>query len=312
IIEEINLVKAEDESSSQEPDFFECADGKYVISNELMCDGQSDCDDESDESEETCQDITCGEDAFRCKYGACVGKESLCDKIMTSIRALNYVLRRRSKIIPGIPLSSLSPYYYNTNSIIKRYASQKSTSEISKVDGNEYGNQLQTSFAEVVKENTKSAWYVSVIIAGVGVTALTFYVIFRELFSDKSPNGVYGKALDRCMKDPKVVDALGEPIKAFGEESRRGRRRHVNHAVFKQNGRMHMRMQFYIQGIRKRGTVYLEVCEDNSGKFVYRYLFVQLEDMFHSVIVVEDNRANEMQSNKIDDVTPFNIPVISQ
>lgn len=70
---------------------------------------------------------------------------------MTSIRALNYVLRRRSKIIPGIPLSSLSPYYYNTNSIIKRYASQKSTSDISKVDDNEHDNQLQTSFAEVGK-----------------------------------------------------------------------------------------------------------------------------------------------------------------
>ncbi|KAK0180121.1 hypothetical protein PV327_005794 [Microctonus hyperodae] len=230
---------------------------------------------------------------------------------MTSIRALNYVLRRRTKIIPGVPLSSLSPYYYNTNSLIKRYASQKS-SEISKVDGNEHGNQLQTSFAEVVKENTKSAWYVSVIIAGVGVTALMFYAIFRELFSDKSPNSVYGKALDRCMKDPKVVDALGEPIKAFGEESRRGRRRHVSHAVYEQNGRMHMRMQFYIQGIRKRGTVHLEVREDDSGKFVYRYLFIQLEDMLHSVIVVEDNRADEMQSNKIDDVTPFNIPIMSQ
>lgn len=68
-------------SSNEKPDFFECADGKHVITNELMCDGRIDCDDESDESDETCQDVTCGEDAFRCQYGACVGKESLCDNV---------------------------------------------------------------------------------------------------------------------------------------------------------------------------------------------------------------------------------------
>lgn len=65
----------------------------------------------------------------------------------------------------------------------------------------------------------------------------------------------------------------GEPIKAFGEESRRGRRRHVSHAVYEQNGRKHMRMQFYIQGIRKRGTVHLEVREVNYNIILlYTYI----------------------------------------
>lgn len=54
-----------------------------------------------------------------------------------------------------------------------------------------------------------------------------FYMIFNELFSSKSPNNIYSKALERCIKDPKVVNALGEPIKAYGEESRRGRRGHI-------------------------------------------------------------------------------------
>lgn len=78
-----------------------------------------------------------------------------------------------------------------------------------------------------MKENTKSAWYLSVIIAGVGVTSIMFYTIFKELFSSDSPNGVYGKAVKRIEKDVDLMEAIGEPLKAYGEESRRGRRGHA-------------------------------------------------------------------------------------
>ncbi|XP_063983289.1 mitochondrial import inner membrane translocase subunit Tim21 [Diachasmimorpha longicaudata] len=223
---------------------------------------------------------------------------------MATIRAVNHILRRRPFALPGV-LTSSSSCYFGTGGI-RQSSSQKS---VSKVDESNAGGQLPTTFAEVVKENTKSAWYVSVIIAGVGVTAVMFYAIFRELFSGKSPNSVYSKALDRIMRDPKVLDALGEPIKAFGEENRRGRRRHVSHTVYMHNDKQYMRMQFYVQGLRKRGTVHLEVREDDSGNFVYRYLFLQLEDMLRSVIIVEDNRAAELQTNKIEDVAPFAFPL---
>lgn len=62
---------------------------------------------------------------------------------------------------------------------------------------------------------------------GLGLTGALFYAIFSELFSDKSPNGVYSKTMDRCIKDDRVSGSLGEPIKGYGEETRRGRRRHV-------------------------------------------------------------------------------------
>ena len=82
-------------------------------------------------------------------------------------------------------------------------------------------------FSLIVKENTKSAWYLSIIVGGVGLTGFILFTIFKELFSDKSPNGVYKKALERCLKDSRILDALGEPVKAYGEESRRGRRGHI-------------------------------------------------------------------------------------
>jgi import inner membrane translocase subunit TIM21 len=80
-----------------------------------------------------------------------------------------------------------------------------------------------------VKETAKTASYLGVILAGVGVTAVIFYQVFRELFSSKSPNSVYTTSLKKCCKDPRVIDSLGEPIKGFGEETRRGRRRHVRY-----------------------------------------------------------------------------------
>jgi len=72
----------------------------------------------------------------------------------------------------------------------------------------------------VVKETAKMASYFGVILAGIGVTAVIFYQIFRELFSSKSPNSVYTTSLKKCCQDPRVIDSLGEPIKGFGEETR--------------------------------------------------------------------------------------------
>lgn len=51
---------------------------------------------------------------------------------------------------------------------------------------------------------------------------------------------------------------MGAPIKGFGEESRRGRRQRVAHTSFERNGVPHIRMRFYVQGIRNKATVHLE------------------------------------------------------
>lgn len=55
-----------------------------------------------------------------------------------------------------------------------------------------------------------------------------------------------------------MQDALGTPIKGFGEETRRRRRQHVAHSIYQRNGKQYIRMQFYIQGLRNKATVHLE------------------------------------------------------
>lgn len=135
---------------------------------------------------------------------------------------------------------------------------------------NRSSNDLTTDvkpLGERIKENTKTASYTGVIVLGVGVTGFLFYTIFKELFSSSSSNSVYSAALDRCSNDPRVQDALGAPIKGYGEENSRRRRRHVAHTIYEKDGLKYMRMNFYIQGIRNKATVFVEMKEASRSGF---------------------------------------------
>ncbi|KAG8504378.1 Mitochondrial import inner membrane translocase subunit Tim21 [Galemys pyrenaicus] len=121
-----------------------------------------------------------------------------------------------------------------------------------------------------------------------------FYAIFKELFSSSSPNKIYGKALDMCRVHPEVISVFGEPVKGFGETTRRGRRQHVSFLEYSKDGLKHMRVKFYIQGSEpgRQGTVHLEVKENpESGEYEFRYIFVEVDAYPGRTIVVEDNRS---------------------
>ncbi|KAM3593137.1 uncharacterized protein V6R79_006871 [Siganus canaliculatus] len=80
------------------------------------------------------------------------------------------------------------------------------------------------STAQKVKEAGRDFTYLIVVLIGLGVTGGLLYVVFQELFSSSSPNKVYGKAFNKVKLNPEVIGAFGEPIKCYGETTRRGRR----------------------------------------------------------------------------------------
>ncbi|XP_053570841.1 mitochondrial import inner membrane translocase subunit Tim21 [Bombina bombina] len=144
-----------------------------------------------------------------------------------------------------------------------------------------------------VKEAGRDFTYFIVVLIGIGVTGGLFYVVFKELFSSSSPSKIYGEALDKCRSHTEVIGAFGEPIKGYGETTRRGRRQHVSHIEYIKDGVKCMRLKFYIEGSepRKQGTVHLEVKENpESGKFEYQYIFVEIDTYPRRTIVIEDNR----------------------
>uniref|UniRef100_H3B9K9 Mitochondrial import inner membrane translocase subunit Tim21 n=1 Tax=Latimeria chalumnae TaxID=7897 RepID=H3B9K9_LATCH len=149
------------------------------------------------------------------------------------------------------------------------------------------------STAKKVKDAGRDFVYFMVVLVGIGVTGGLFYVIFKELFSSSSPSKIYGEALEKCRIHPEVIGMFGEPIKGYGETTRRGRRRHVSHMEYMKDGLKHMRLKFYIEGSEPRlqGTVHLEVKENpNSGKYEFRYIFVDVDTYPKRTIIIEDNR----------------------
>ncbi|XP_006837618.1 PREDICTED: mitochondrial import inner membrane translocase subunit Tim21 [Chrysochloris asiatica] len=150
------------------------------------------------------------------------------------------------------------------------------------------------STSQRVKEAGRDFTYLVVVLIGIGITGGLFYVVFKELFSSSSPNKIYGKALERCRSHPEVIGVFGEPIKGYGEMTRRGRRQHVSFIEYLKDGLHHIRLKFYIEGSEpgKRGTVHLEVKENpESGEYEFCYIFVEVEGYPRRTIVIEDNRA---------------------
>ncbi|XP_041923622.1 mitochondrial import inner membrane translocase subunit Tim21 isoform X1 [Alosa sapidissima] len=149
------------------------------------------------------------------------------------------------------------------------------------------------SAAQKVKRAGKDFTYLIVVLIGLGVTGGLLYVVFQELFSSSSPSKIYGKAFNKCKSNPEVIGAFGEPIKCHGETTRRGRRQQVSHVEYMKDGLKYMRLKFYIEGSEpgRQGTVHTESKENpETGKYEFRYIFVDVDTYPRRTIVIEDNR----------------------
>lgn len=151
----------------------------------------------------------------------------------------------------------------------------------------------EPSAAQKVIAAGRDFTYLIVVLIGLGVTGGLLYVVFQELFSTSSPNKVYGKAFNIIRLDPGVVGAFGEPIKCYGETTRRGRRQQVSHHEFLKDGVKHLRLKFYVEGSEpgRKGTVHTESRENpKTGKYEFRYIIVEMDTYPRRTIIVEDNR----------------------
>lgn len=158
------------------------------------------------------------------------------------------------------------------------------------------GRDPAVSASQKVKEAGRDFSYLLVVLIGIGITGGLFYTIFKELFSASSPHKIYGKALEKCRSHPEVIGVFGEPVKGYGEMTRRGRRQHVSFIEYVKDGLKYMRVKFYIEGSEpgKQGTVHVEVKENpKTGECDFRYIFVEVGSYPGRTIVIEDNRFQE-------------------
>jgi import inner membrane translocase subunit TIM21 len=101
--------------------------------------------------------------------------------------------------------------------------------------------------------------YLIAIVAGFGLMGFLFYSVGSEFFSSTSPSSIFTQALKRVKADERIKEILGEPITGHGEETGRGRRRHLNYLEYEVDGKTYMRMKFYVSGTKRKGEAVLDL-----------------------------------------------------
>ncbi|PNF29733.1 hypothetical protein B7P43_G11195 [Cryptotermes secundus] len=166
-------------------------------------------------------------------------------KLIGQLACQKYLPYRKIKIFTALCTNTMNTFEvvqenkFNPH-VYRCYCSErKDSSKITKVNPAEIGtpktlkkaSYLGLILAGVVKQTTEAASYLGIILAGVGVTAVICYKVFCELFSSKNSNSVYTTSLKKCCADPRVIDSLGEPVKAFRDEIRRASMRRVRKGI---------------------------------------------------------------------------------
>ncbi|XP_034373601.1 mitochondrial import inner membrane translocase subunit Tim21 [Arvicanthis niloticus] len=213
-------------------------------------------------------------------------------KACLKTQPLKWGLREQKKTVQPRTVLGASQKTFWTQGPDPRKAKEDSSKDVSIRRNQKEETGISTS--QKVKEAGRDVTYLIVVLFGVSITGGLLYTIFKELFSSSSPNIIYGKALGKCRSHPEVLGVFGEPVKGYGEMSRRGRRQHVSFVEYVNDGLKRIRVKFYIQGSEpgKQGTVHAEVEENpGSGKFEFRYIFVEVTPT--RSIIVEDNRSQQ-------------------
>lgn len=109
------------------------------------------------------------------------------------------------------------------------------------------------------------------------------------------------RALAQIRDDPNCQNLFGHTIAGFGEETARGRRRHVAHHRFEKDGRERIRVKFHLKGERDEGLATVET-ELDDGEWhtrffslfflshSARFLFVETLRRPRTTHVLVDNR----------------------
>ncbi|XP_021070448.1 mitochondrial import inner membrane translocase subunit Tim21 [Mus pahari] len=202
---------------------------------------------------------------------------------------LRWGLREQKKTVQPRTVLGFAQKTFWTQGPDPRKAKEDSTKQVS-IRREETG----VSVSQRVREAGRNVSYLAVVLFGASIAGGLLYTIFKELFFSSSPNIIYGKALGKCRTHPEVIGVFGEPLKGYGEMSRRGRRQHVRFSEYVNNGLKRIHVKFYIAGSEpgKEGTVHAEVEENpGSGQFEFRYIFVEVTPT--RSIIVEDNRSQQ-------------------
>uniref|UniRef100_A0A0N5AR02 Mitochondrial import inner membrane translocase subunit Tim21 n=1 Tax=Syphacia muris TaxID=451379 RepID=A0A0N5AR02_9BILA len=150
--------------------------------------------------------------------------------------------------------------------------------------------QPKTTTQKIVQKAENTFFY-AILAASVAALGMLGYVLFEQFFTYESPERVYSSALSIVRADERCQELFGSTIAGYGEDSGRGRRRHVAHQKYEKNGKQRMRVLFHLQGSKGKGIAQAEMEKD--GSWQWRFLLVQTEGRHPEAHVLIDNREPE-------------------
>ncbi|CAL2041975.1 unnamed protein product [Caenorhabditis brenneri] len=146
-----------------------------------------------------------------------------------------------------------------------------------------------TTFGGKVAEKASNTFMYTAVVAGVGLIGAFIYVLCGEFFAQDSPQTIFNKALAIVRDDGRCQDIFGATIAGFGEETSRGRRRHVAHHKYEKDGMQRIRVLFHVKGDRDEGIAQAEM-EQRDGDWQWRFLYVENKRRPKTTHVLIDNR----------------------
>ncbi|EYC43751.1 hypothetical protein Y032_0481g2246 [Ancylostoma ceylanicum] len=149
--------------------------------------------------------------------------------------------------------------------------------------------QKPTTFTGKVAEKASNTFLYAAVAAAVGMLGVFVYLLAGEFFAEDSPQKIYSSALALVREDGRCQDLFGSTIAGFGEETSRGRRRHVAHHKYEKDGRQRIRVLFHLKGERDEGIAQAEM-EQRDGEWQWRFLYVETKRRPKTTHVLIDNR----------------------
>ncbi|MFH4973323.1 hypothetical protein AB6A40_000032 [Gnathostoma spinigerum] len=146
-----------------------------------------------------------------------------------------------------------------------------------------------TTTAEKVKQRAENTFFYVILAASVAVLGTFCYLLFDQFFASDSPQAIYSSALALIRGDDTCENIFGHPIAGFGEETARGRRRHVANQKYVKDGRERIRVVFHVKGSKHEGIAQAEK-ELVDGSWEWRFLLVQTREIPPRTHILIDNR----------------------
>lgn len=115
----------------------------------------------------------------------------------------------------------------------------------------------------------------------------------EQFFASDSPQAIYSNALKLIKNDDRCEELYGTGIKGYGEDTGRGRRRHIaSQRYITKEGEERVRVMFHVKGDRHTGKVFAEIAK-KDGNWDYRFIYTVTDDTVPRTVVLVDNRESK-------------------